>query len=1006
MRVRVGVILQLLLCAFCTYAQSPTGFGIISGQVVEAGSNDGLPDAKVTISNESLGFTRVMTTTDDGMFEVPSLNPATGYRIKISRKGFADFETTKFNLNLGQTLRFTINVERAEESSEKKETVEAVDADTLVAVVDASKLGVTQTATPAQLDYLPSNTRRLLNFSLMTPTVTQAQSNGQLVVGGLASSNVFYLDGVNATNGYFGDTPVTFSQISQDATYEVQTYAIAPPAEFGRAMGGAVNAATRTGSNSLYAAVYGYERIPSMGAASRFALGQNLLQKQNQGGVSLGGPIVPGKVFFFGNVEFLNGDFNGINRITNPLIADSTGNAVSSANCKATAPNCAAAIKLIQPQMNVAQSYSERWLSGLGRVDYRLNDKNSIGVEANVMNYRAPYQAESNAVSYNGGLLGIGNSTQDTRLAKASWTSTPYYSIVNDLRVAGATDRFFEPASTPGVFGTTAVEVAGVTVGDVQPYPDSVKERRYEVVDNLTMSSVTHTIQVGADLSNRVDAVNSLAYPGGLYVYPTLTAFATDLGGVNQRNYSSFMQSFGDPSRELTLKERDYYAQDTWRPTSRITVVGGVRWERYTPAQPTPSPTNFLLSGNIPSPSIDFSPRVGIAYRTNDSTVFRVGYSFNYSPFPGQFYDALYTGNGVLQQTISVFPLQASAIVYPKIFPSYAATTGGSTEEYYAEGKLRDPHTQQITAAIEKRLSENLTLTVSLIDSRGYKLWTANDTNFAAPTVMAIYTIANSSGAQTSTYNTQIFSLRSDNTHAHVYEIESNGSSWYRAGSLELRKTMSHGLSALVTYTFSHAMTDVGGPLINNAAPVSYTPAVFGDDKGNAPFDQRQRAVLNFMWRPRLDSNFNPVSRALVNGWTLSSIITLASPQTDTPLAFVTAQQFAGGTLLYPSSLNGSGGWDRVPFEGVGTLRTGSQRTVDARIARTFRFTERLDGTLLFETFNLLNNQFATSVNNVAYTATTGTLTPVAGLGVGNAAQGYPQGTNARSVQAGFRLVF
>src|SRR5215469_6299866 len=108
MRLFVGVSIPLLLCCFFTYAQSPVGFGIISGQVVEAGSKDGLPDAKVTISNESLGFSRTMTTTDDGMFEVTSLNPAIGYQIRVSRKGFADFETTKFNVNLGQTLRFTI----------------------------------------------------------------------------------------------------------------------------------------------------------------------------------------------------------------------------------------------------------------------------------------------------------------------------------------------------------------------------------------------------------------------------------------------------------------------------------------------------------------------------------------------------------------------------------------------------------------------------------------------------------------------------------------------------------------------------------------------------------------------------------------------------------------------------------------------------------------------------------------------------------------------------------
>jgi hypothetical protein len=62
--------------------------------------------------------------------------------------------------------------------------------------------------------------------------------------------------------------------------------------------------------------------------------------------------------------------------------------------------------------------------------------------------------------------------------------------------------------------------------------------------------------------------------------------------------------------------------------------------------------------------------------------------------------------------------------------------------------------------------------------------------------------------------------------------------------------------------------------------------------------------------------------------------------------------------------------------------------------------------TILFEGFNVLNNQYITGVNNIAYTATAGTLRPVSGFGLGNAAQGYPQGTNARNFQAAFRITF
>ena len=70
----------------------------------------------------------------------------------------------------------------------------------------------------------------------------------------------------------------------------------------------------------------------------------------------------------------------------------------------------------------------------------------------------------------------------------------------------------------------------------------------------------------GEVLSPRV-RVNQLPYANGLYVYPTLTAFATDLGGINQRDYTSYTQSVGNPStRDHRSEGAESICQDTWRP--------------------------------------------------------------------------------------------------------------------------------------------------------------------------------------------------------------------------------------------------------------------------------------------------------------------------------------------------------------------------------------------------------------------------------------------------------
>ena len=115
--------------------------------------------------------------------------------------------------------------------------------------------------------------------------------------------------------------------------------------EFTRSMGGTVNAVTRSGGNSFHGAGYGYVAKPTLSAVERYAMGRTLFQKQDQYGGSVGGPVYPGKVFFFLNAEVLEGNFQDMNRITSPIIANTAGTSVVASNCKASATICAAAPK-------------------------------------------------------------------------------------------------------------------------------------------------------------------------------------------------------------------------------------------------------------------------------------------------------------------------------------------------------------------------------------------------------------------------------------------------------------------------------------------------------------------------------------------------------------------------------------------------------------------------------------------------------------------------------------
>jgi len=93
-----------------------------------------------------------------------------------------------------------------------------------------------------------------------------------------------------------------------------------------------------------------------------------------------------------------------------------------------------------------------------------------------------------------------------------------------------------------------------------------------------------------------------------------------------------------------------------------------------------------------------------------------------------------------------------------------------------------------------------------------------------------------------------------------------------------------------------------------------------------------------------------------VNGWELSSITTLASAEPVWATVNVSGQQFTGITTLYTSSMNGSGGWNRVPFWPVNSLDIDRIYRVDARLSRGIPIGERMKASLMFEGFKRIQH--------------------------------------------------
>ena len=192
MKTRTRVSVLALVCLKIRWAQSPAGFGAVSGTVRD-NHGEGMPDAEVVVSNQAMGIRRTMITTDDGVFADPAVTPARGYRLKVVRKGFGDVEITDFDVTVGQTLNLKIDLQ-PEAPAARVSPVSAM------APAQDTKLGIGTLMTRAEVDALPASERRLDALVSLVPAVSVNPASGQVAFAGVASSNAFVTDGIVTTN--------------------------------------------------------------------------------------------------------------------------------------------------------------------------------------------------------------------------------------------------------------------------------------------------------------------------------------------------------------------------------------------------------------------------------------------------------------------------------------------------------------------------------------------------------------------------------------------------------------------------------------------------------------------------------------------------------------------------------------------------------------------------------------------------------------------------------------
>ncbi len=537
-RLSSGVVLAgLALLTAPAWAQ--TAGSALEGRVVDS-SGAPAAGATVTVTASATGLTRTFTSEKDGSYRFASL-PVGTYDVTVKLTGFKTIEQKAVVLNVAttRTLDFSLAVASVEESM-------TVTAESPVVVSEAA---IGTVVSQKELENLPLNGRQFANLGALAPGTSLAYNPdptkpGQLTIalnGGIGRNVNYLIDGGDNTDDTIGGALQNFSiEAVQEFKIQTQEY----KAEYGRSTGGVLTVVSKTGTNEFHGSAFGFLRDDALNAIteSEKPSGTKNEYSRKQFGGSLGGPILKDKVHFFGSYE-------GTRRDTNYTVA--TDGLFASEDGKATP---------------------------LPLKDDLIGAKVTANLSAKQM-LQVRYGYQKNTDKYGASPLATPDSLG---------TITNKYSSILAGHTAQLSDRAvnefvfqytkFDNAITADSNAPTLTYPSGAHSGQNVNTPQTTRQVKYQFKDDLAYSAI-----LGGQRHNFKVGVNYIHEPtlGGDFatgVAPAFTFLEDRIGSpVTDISQNGGNSSFNTPVDQFSL-----YVQDDWRPSARLTLNLGVRYDLWT----------------------------------------------------------------------------------------------------------------------------------------------------------------------------------------------------------------------------------------------------------------------------------------------------------------------------------------------------------------------------------------------------------------------------------------
>lgn len=540
-------------------------------------------------------------TRSDGRYSIPNMRVGGPYRVSVSHIGFTAPAREGVTVNLGTSTTVDFSAqERAVELAAVEVTGERG------AIISPERTGAATQITREALASLPTITGRLESVARLTP-----QSGGTMsFVGQDSRMNNITVDGSYFNNSFgLGNTPgdrTGVAPISLAAIEQIQINVAPFDVRQGNFVGAAVNTVTRSGTNDLKGSLYYSYRDQSLVGkkAGSFKYDPGTFNNYNLG-ATLGGPIIPNKLFFFTNFEHEPYTAPGTTFLANSGSQPVGGNI--------TRVNAATLDQLSQflqskfdfsPGPYQGYDFATPATRFLAKLDYNLSDRNKVSVRFNLLN------SSTDVLLSNSSSLGFG--TRRSNTTGLNFAGSNYKILENTRSIIGEWNGMIgKNMSNNLIAGYTYQDESRGDVGKLFPFVDilesgsvytsfgsepftpnnELRYGTYQLQDNFSVFADKHTFTFGVS-AEKYHSEN-VFFPGkqSVYVYNSLADFYTDANDflanpnrtVSPVTLRTFQVRYGNiPGQEKPIQPLDViysgaYVQDEFRPFNNVKITAGLR---------------------------------------------------------------------------------------------------------------------------------------------------------------------------------------------------------------------------------------------------------------------------------------------------------------------------------------------------------------------------------------------------------------------------------------------